>query len=154
MTIDGNQKHAGREPREVLAEHVRGCGECRMTADDLGAIDAALGAVAVEVDASALSLRTLAALRPEMEALAARAFWRRVVAGILAALLPLPVVLAVDALVLRAFYALLSAVLPGTLAAFVIGGMALSALLLVAVSYAAIPLLADRQLGRSRSALA
>lgn len=141
----------GRAPRPALAEHVRECGACRVTPADLEAVDTVLGAIPAEVDARFLSLEALAALRPEMRARAARAFWRRAVAGVLAALLPLPIVLAADAVVLRAFHTLLSALLPATLAAFVIGGMALSALLLVAAAYAAIPLLVDRQLGRSRA---
>ncbi len=137
-----------------LQAHARECSECRLAPADLGAIAAALDSVTVETDVSALSRRVLASVRPEMQARAARAFKRRVGRGVLAAALPLPLVAAVDILVLRAFHALLGSLLPETLATFVTGGMALSALLVVAASYAAIPLLVDRQVAGSRIALA
>ena len=140
------------QPIDALSKHAGECSECRIEPAQLTALGTALRAAPLNLEAAVLSRRVLQMVAPELARLAARAFRRRVALGIGLALVPLPAVLVYDAFVLRTIYALLSAVLPSALAAYFIGGMALSAAFLIAASYAVIPLVVDRQFAVSRSA--
>lgn len=131
---------------DALTEHVEGCSDCRVEPLKIDELRTALRREAIHLDSALLSRRVAEMVAPELARLAARAFRRRVAVGVLLALIPLPAVLAYDAFVLRAIHAVLSFLLPEALVAYFVASIALSILLLIATSYAAIPLLVHRQL--------
>lgn len=97
-----------------------------------------------------LAARVVAAARPLLAAHARRATVRAWLRPLLVALLPLPLLVAIDVSLVRALHALLSIALPEALSTYLAAQYALLLLLLAALGYAAIPVLADRQ---SRAAL-
>ena len=139
---------------DALDEHVATCAECAIDPVALDRMRTVLRSEPIRIDASLLSHRVAAMVAPELARLGARAFRRRVAIGVLLALLPLPIVLAYDALLLRAAHAVLSFLLPEALVLYLVAGMGLTALLLIATSYAAIPLLVHRQIAASRTSTA
>ena len=96
--------------------------------------------------ATDLTARTLAAAAPLLAVHARRASVRSVLAPVLAALAPLPLIVGVDLAVVQALYAALATVLPAAVSTFVAVNYALLLTLLLATTYAAVPLLVDRQL--------
>lgn len=90
--------------------------------------------------------RTLAAAAPLLAVHARRASLRSVVRPLLAALVPLPLILAVDVAVVWALHAALATVLPAAVSTFVAANYAVLLALLLSSTYAAVPLLVDRQL--------
>jgi hypothetical protein len=130
--------------RDRLTAHAAECEACRQAPLPIDRLAGALGAGAVGVDPTRLSQLALARVRTELEGQARRAFWRRVVTGMVLSLVPLPAVLAYDAYVLRVAYDLVSVLLPAGLAAYLVLSYAASLALLFALTYAAIPLLVDR----------
>jgi hypothetical protein len=132
--------------RDALVEHVESCSDCEGEALPLAELRTALRCETIGLDSAVLSQRVAAMIAPELARMAARAFRRRVALGVLLALIPLPAVLAYDAFVLRTIHAVLSFLLPEALVAYLVASMGLSILLLIATSYAAIPLLVHRQL--------
>ena len=127
-----------------LAAHVEECAECQGTPPAVDRIAAHLNTGAVDLDAAALSARTLARVRIELHSLSQWVWWRRVGVVLVSALLPLPLVIAYDAYVLNAIYAAVSAVLPPTIAEYVVGSYAAFLVLLFALTYAAVPILVPR----------
>lgn len=115
-----------------------------MTGDER--LDRVLRASAVPAPPPDAVARTLAAAAPLLAVHARRASIRSVLGPVLAALVPLPVVVLIDVAVVQALYALLRAWLPAALCAFVAWNYALLLMLLLATTYAAVPLLVDRQL--------
>jgi hypothetical protein len=89
--------------------------------------------------------RVLAAATPLLAAQARRASLRSVVRPLLVALLPLPLLVAANVLVAGALYAVLSFLLPAALSTYLVVQYALFALLSLALAYAAVPILVDRQ---------
>jgi len=90
-------------------------------------------------------LKTLAAATPLLAAHARRADARVWLRPLVVALLPLPVVIAVDVAIARGLYALLSLFLPDIVTTYLVAQYVLLMLLLVGFTYAAVPILADRQ---------
>ena len=95
-------------------------------------------------DVGAWSRRSLAAARPTLAVHGRRAYRRRVASALGMSLLPLPVIAFYDRVLLGWLYGMAEAVLPTPLAALAVGGYAATTLLLLALTYAAIPLLVDR----------
>lgn len=93
-----------------------------------------------------LTERTLVAAAPLLAVHARRAAVRSVLAPVLAALVPLPIVVGVDLALVRALHAVLALVLPVAVSTFVAVNYALLLALLLGTTYAAVPLLVDRQL--------
>jgi len=93
-----------------------------------------------------LTARTLVAAAPLLAVHARRAAVRSVLAPVLAALVPLPIVVGVDLALVRTLHAVLAAVLPVAVSTFVAVNYALLLALLLGTTYAAVPLLVDRQL--------
>jgi hypothetical protein len=127
------------------AAHVRDCARCR---DDEGLVlrlRQALAADARQTLAPGLSTRALAAAAPLLARNARRSAWRRLGRAVAAAVVPLPFILALDAWVVRTAYHLLSLVLPGALSIFVAANYAALLALLLALTYGAVPILAERQ---------
>jgi hypothetical protein len=92
-----------------------------------------------------LAARTMAAAAPLLAMRARRAHARAWVRPLLVTLVPLPAILALDAAIVRALHSLLSVVLPEALSTYFSAQYALLALLLLAIGYAAVPVIAERQ---------
>jgi hypothetical protein len=140
----GMTAEAGGDLQARLAAHAAACPDCTAEPLPLAQIAARLGATAPRLDASALSQRAVAQLRPELQRMTRAAVWRRVGWGVLLSLLPLPGVVIYDAYVLNIVYAAISALLPAAFAAYLVMTYAAFLLLLFAATYAAIPLLLVR----------
>jgi len=104
-----------------------------------------LGPLDVPPGSPDFATKTLAAAAPILAAHARRARARVWLRPLLVALLPLPIVIAVDVLIARALYALLSLFLPDVVTTYLVAQYVLLMLLLVGFTYAAVPVLADRQ---------
>jgi hypothetical protein len=96
------------------------------------------------VDASAWSRRSIAAARPLLAVHARREYRRRVTLAFVAALVPLPIIAIYDRVLLGWLYGVADAVLPAPIATLAVGGYAATTSLLLALTYAAIPVLVDR----------
>jgi hypothetical protein len=110
----------------------------------LAAVRGALGANEIQLDARRLSARALRAARP---VLARRARWdlgRRVAAGVAGSLIPLPLVIAINGAFLFAWSRLLDLLLPAVVVEYFIFTWAGSLILLLALTYAAIPVVIAR----------
>ncbi|MGH7895152.1 MAG: hypothetical protein ACREQL_10820 [Candidatus Binatia bacterium] len=110
--------------------------------DELHAI---LGDLEVPPPPRDLVPRVLASAAPLLALYARRAAWRTWLPPLAAALVPLPFGLAFDLVVLRAMYVLLTSLLPPMLGTYLVAQYALVLLLVLALTYAAIPVLAERQ---------
>jgi hypothetical protein len=134
---------------EAAAAHVRGCARCAREAPAVRAIARTLAAYPVGDPPADLSARVVAAAAPLL-ARARRPSWGRLAAAIAAALVPLPAIVAGDVLAMRAAYRALSLVLPAALTSYLVFHWAALLALLLGMSYAAIPLLAERQVRLAR----
>lgn len=146
--MNGSGAAEDDEPRggeDALVAHVADCSACRVAPPPVERIAVHLDAVAVPLDAVALSSRTFQRLQPEIGRLAAAAIWRRAAAGFMLAVLPLPLVLVCNAYLLHLVYVAASAVVPPPLAAYLIASYAAFLVLLFAATYAAIPLCLARR---------
>jgi len=113
--------------------------------DDVARIlDSLARADAGAVDSSSWSRRSLTAARPCLAAHARRDYRRRLSFALVAALVPLPIIAVYDRAVLGWLYGIADAVLPTPLATLAVGGYAATTSLLLALTYAAIPVLVDR----------
>ena len=127
------------------AEHLATCASCQRDAEAMTALTSALRAQAAPEPPPWLSR---AVLRSAAPLLAARAepvpgpAWR----ALAIALLPLPLILAVDWFLVRGAHALLSGLLPDALSLYLAGSYAVLLATLLGLTYAAVPLLAARQL--------
>jgi hypothetical protein len=130
---------------EAAAAHVRACARCAAQAPIVRGVARALEADVVPAPPASLSARTLTAAKPVL-ARHRRPEWRPHARAIAAALLPLPLVVTLDAYVARTAYRLLCAVLPSALSTYIVTSWTVTAALLLAATYAAVPLLAERQL--------
>jgi hypothetical protein len=95
-------------------------------------------------DASAWSRRSLAASRPILATHARREYRRRVSLALVAALIPLPIIAMYDRILLGWLYEIADTLLPSPIATLAVGGYAATTSLLLALTYAAIPVLVDR----------
>jgi hypothetical protein len=101
--------------------------------DDLGAVDPV-----------GWSRRSVVAARPLLEAHARSDYRRRVGAALGAALVPLPLIALYARAVFGWLYDLAGSVLPAPFPALAVGGYAATTSLLLALTYAAIPVLVER----------
>jgi hypothetical protein len=104
-----------------------------------------LGPLEVPEPSPDLVPRVLASARPLLAAHARRATARAWVRPLAVSLLPLPLIVAVNVTVVRALYGLLSTVLPDVVSTYLVGQYALLVLVMLGLTYAAVPVLADRQ---------
>lgn len=131
---------------EAVRAHASACEDCAgapLPAEEIGDV---LGSYAVAVDAASLSQKVVLCLRPELAAMAAAAFRRRAALALLAALVPLPAIALFDVWVLHSVYTLVCMLLPAAVAAYLVLTYASVLLLVLAATYAAIPLLIARAL--------
>ncbi len=127
--------------------HVETCVRCGRDAPVVRALAAGLATDPAPDPPAGLAAGVLAAAAPALRANARAATppdWRRVARAIGVALVPLPLILLADVSVLRALHAGLSVLLPATLSGYLVLSYALTMTLLLAASYAAVPLLAGR----------
>lgn len=127
-----------------LRAHERDCHECSDRPLPLDDVARALRTSEDLPDAAALSVRALRRVRPELALLANAAWWRRVAVGMALALIPLPFVLVFDGYVLSAAYELTSTFLSPRLAAYLVWSYGATIVLLLAATYASIPVLLER----------
>jgi hypothetical protein len=127
------------------AEHLATCPSCQQDAEAMTALTAALRAHAAPEPPAWLSRAVLQSAAPLLAARAEpvpRPAWR----ALAIALLPLPLILAVDWFLVRGAHALLSGLLPDALSLYLAGSYAVLLVTLLGLTYAAVPLLAARQL--------
>ena len=106
---------------------------------------ALLGALDAPPPPAELTARVLAAATPLLAAHARRTSWRTFLRPIVVALLPLPLILAADAAIAAGLYALFSLVFPAVVSTVLVAQYALFVLMSLALAYAAVPLIVDRQ---------
>jgi len=128
-------------PDNALAEHARGCEDCRTAAVPIDELNAVLERSALAIDTQRFSEVTLARVAPLLQARAQAVFWRQLARALTAALLPLPLLLAADWWVLGRLYVVAAAWLPSAVAAYLVLSYAASLVVLIGGVYAAIPLL-------------
>lgn len=104
-----------------------------------------LGPLDVPPPPADLVPKVLAAAAPLLAAQARRATARAWVRPLAVALVPLPLVVLVNVTVVRVLYALLSSVLPDLVSTYLVTQYAVLVLVMLGLTYAAVPLLADRQ---------
>ncbi len=139
MSID--QPTGGPQPRilDLLADDPQAAVD-----ENVGKrLDTILAAAAAPAPPSGLHARTVTALHRELGRRAARAYRVRIAKGLLTAAAASVAVLGYDAYVLRFVYAILHDALPSTLATYLVVSHMASLALLVAGTYAAVPLLAE-----------
>ena len=127
---------------ESTRAHLATCARCREHVPLMGAIAQAFAASPVPEPPPGLTARVLRAAGP---LLGRRAAWPALGRAVAAALVPLPIIVWIDWLVVRTAERLLSAVLPGPLGTFVVVNYSILLLLLLALTYGAVPILAERQ---------
>jgi len=130
------------------AEHIASCASCQADAAALRALAPALRAYAAPEPPPTLGRAVLRAAAPLLAAHAApvpRPAWR----ALAVALLPLPLVLVADWFLVRGAHTLLSGILPDALSLYLAGSYAVLLATLLGLTYAAVPLLAARQLRAS-----
>lgn len=93
---------------------------------------------------------TVASVRSALAERARRTYRRRVAGALAAALLPLPLIVAYDGALLGWLHSLASRVLPEPLPTLAVSGYAGAAALLLAATYAAIPVLVEKTLSPRR----
>jgi hypothetical protein len=106
---------------------------------------ALLGGLDAPPPSPELTARVLAAAGPLLAAHARRTSWRTFLRPLLVALLPLPLILAADAAIATGLYALFSLVFPSVVSVVLVAQYALFVLMSLALAYAAVPLIVDRQ---------
>ena len=133
---------------DAAAAHLRECASCQEEARVIRALTLGLATGAVPDPPPGLTARLLEAARPLLAArgLAQRQQSRRQLArAVIVALLPLPAILVLNAYAVYAAYAVLSAILPATLSAYLVFNYTALLVLLMTLTYGAVPLFADRQ---------
>ncbi len=104
-----------------------------------------LGALDTPPMPADLTTRVLVAAGPLLAAHARRTSWRTFLRPLVVALLPLPLILAADVAIAGALYSLFSLVFPAVVSTVLVAQYALVVLLSLALAYAAVPVLVDRQ---------
>jgi hypothetical protein len=126
--------------------HLVTCASCAAQAAAVRRAADALAAAATPAPPAGLTARVRLAAEPLLARAARRRTRRALAASIAIALVPLPAILLLDAALVRGAYALLSAVLPHALSVYLVSSYAAVLIVLLALTYAAIPILAERQL--------
>jgi len=132
-------------PLDAAAEaHVRACDRCAAEAPVVGRVAGALATFAPPPPGPGLGAAVLRAARPVLRQ-ARRARWAAVARALAASLVPLPLIVLLDAAIVRALRSALAVVLPSGLSTYLAFNYAALLALLLAITYAAVPLLVERQ---------
>ena len=129
----------------AAAAHLAGCARCRMERADVERVRGVLAAAPEPVPPPGLAARVLRAAAPLLARNARRATWPAVARALVAALLPLPLIAFFDWQIVRTAHAVLSRVLPDALSFYLVFNYAATLVLLLALTYAAVPILVERQ---------
>jgi hypothetical protein len=130
-----------------LLAHAAECDECGAQRETIAAIERLLMTVPPPaLDAARLSQRVLTVAAPEL-ARARGADWRRLAAGVLGSLFPLPLVLALNALFVALLHTVLTLIGLPTVATYAVVSYAAGLVVVLGVTYAAIPVLVERSAG-------
>jgi len=124
-----------------LVEHAVECPACRTDELPVERLSDLLANYDAAIDESELSRRALPGLRPALQDNAAEMFERRMVKALLVSVVPLVLVLGYDMFLLELLHGLLLHFLPRGLAAYIVFNYIALVSLVVATTYAAIPLL-------------
>jgi hypothetical protein len=135
----------GRELDAEARAHQASCPRCAVDGAPAGRIGALLAAAPLPAPAADLSGRITAAARPLLARNAARAARRSLVSAVAASLVPLPIILLLNTALVRGLHALLSGFLPEPVGFYVTFNYAVLLALLLALTYGAVPILAERQ---------
>jgi hypothetical protein len=138
----------GAAPKgSAAAAHLVTCSTCRAESARAQALGQVLAAYEVGVPPADAPARTLASAAPLLARRAAgtRALRRRVAWALVLALLPLPAIVFANVKLLMAAHGLLLSVLPPSASLYLIVCLGAGVALLLALSYAAVPLLASRR---------
>jgi hypothetical protein len=136
--------YAATPDADVVA-HVDGCPSCREERAAVAGARGALAAAAAPAVPAGLGARVLRAAAPLLALNARRAAWPAVARALAAALLPLPLILFLDWHLVRAAHAVLRSVLPDALSFYLVFNYAATLVLLLALTYGAVPILVERQ---------
>ncbi len=132
-------------PDADVAAHLAACPRCRAERAAVESLARTLAAAPVPAPPLGLTWRLLAAAEPLLARNARRAAWPTFALALAAALLPLPAILLLDFYLVRAAFALLTAILPTALGAYLTFNYAATLALLLALTYAAIPIFVEHQ---------
>jgi hypothetical protein len=127
---------------EATRAHVAGCARCREDEHLVHAVTGALSASTVPEPPPGLTARVLRAAEP---LLGRRSAWPTLARALGVALIPLPLILWFNWLLVRGAERLLSSVLPSSLSFYVVLNYSILLALLLALTYGAVPILAERQ---------
>ncbi len=128
-----------------VAAHLAACPRCRAESAAVEGLARTLAAAPVPAPPPALAARVLAAAEPLLARNARRAAWPTFARALAAALLPLPAILLLDFYLVRFAFGLLTAILPTALGAYLAFNYAATLALLLALTYAAIPIFVEHQ---------
>jgi hypothetical protein len=104
-----------------------------------------LGALETPPPSGDFVARTVAAAAPLLALHARRAGVRAWLRPLAVALVPLPLIVVANVAIVLALHALLSLALPAALSTYLVAQYSLFVLLLLALTYASVPILVDRQ---------
>jgi hypothetical protein len=133
------------EPDLADDAHRESCAACRADGAALASIGAAFAAHRVAGPGPELGARVHAAAAPLLASRRRYAARWSLVVAVAAALVPLPLIVMVDWWALQAIYGGLTRLFPATLSFYLVVNYAAVLALLGALTYGAIPLLAERQ---------
>jgi len=135
------------------AAHVQECERCQREEPVTRALAQCLATDAPLDPPAGLTTRVLEATGPllaERARLVERPPRRYLARAIIVALLPLPAILFLHAYLLQAAYAVLSSLLPAALSAYLVFNYTALIVLLITLTYGAVPLFAHRQMRLGR----
>jgi len=136
----------GESPDAAATAHLATCARC---ADEAAAVRDVRGALAADAGGEPRAGLSAGVVRAAAPLLAQNARWaarRTVGRAVAAALVPLPFLLFLDAHLVRAGYDLLRTMLPTSLCVYLVFNYCATLTLLLAASFGAIPILAERQM--------
>ena len=133
--------------KKRLTDHLADCDQSShdgVTPEALAALESALRVEDPPADAR-LVARTLVAAGPFLKSRARFAYRRRVATALAAALIPLPVVVIYSRWLFGLMHSGLELLFPGSVADALVTGYSICLILVVTLTYASIPILADRR---------
>ena len=125
--------------------HLAACPRCRAERVAVEGLARTLAAAPVPAPPLGLTWRLLAAAEPLLARNARRAAWPTFAIALAVALLALPAILLLDFYLVRGTFALLTAILPTALGAYLTFNYAVTLALLLALTYAGIPIFVEHQ---------
>ena len=125
--------------------HVAACPRCQEQRVGVERARRVLGAAPEPVPPPGLAARVLRAAAPLLARNARRATWPALARALAAALVPLPLIAFFDWQIVRTAHAVLSRVLPDALSYYLVFNYAATLVLLLALTYGAVPILVERQ---------